>query len=214
MPTPDRTSLADIVAAARQILESEGLPGLTMQAVAQRVGVRAPSLYKRVRNRDDLIRLVTEAAVHDLGEQLSAVAGSGDPGRDLAELAHAFRAFAHAQPAGYHLIFATGPADTRPSLDILTRASAPALRLAAELAGPEHALSAARMFTAWANGFISMELAGAFNLGGDLDEAFAFGIDRLTAALTTLDPPRPSPGTGRAPGTTPPRHGRQPRPAE
>ena len=61
MPTPDRTSLADIVAAARQILESEGLAGLTMQAVAQRVGVRAPSLYKRVRNRDDLIRLVTEA---------------------------------------------------------------------------------------------------------------------------------------------------------
>ena len=46
------------------------------------------------------------------------------------------------------------------------------------------------MFTAWANGFISMELAGAFNLGGDLDEAFAFGIDRLTAALTTLDTPR------------------------
>ncbi|WCN83544.1 TetR/AcrR family transcriptional regulator [Micromonospora sp. LH3U1] len=213
MPTPDRTSLADIVAAARQILESEGLPGLTMQAVAQRVGVRAPSLYKRVRNRDDLIRLVTEATVHDLGEQLT-VAGSGDPGRDLAELAHAFRAFAHAQPAGYHLIFTSGPADTRPSLDILTRATAPALRLAAELAGPEHALSAARMFTAWANGFISMELAGAFNLGGDLDEAFAFGIDRLTAALTTLDPPRPSFDTGRTPGTTPPRHGRQPRPAE
>jgi hypothetical protein len=28
-----------------------------------------------------------------------------------------------------------------------------------------------------------MELAGAFQLGGDLDEAFDFGIDRLAAAL-------------------------------
>ncbi|MET7705744.1 TetR/AcrR family transcriptional regulator [Micromonospora sp. NPDC005413] len=190
MPTPDRTSLADIVTAARHILESQGLPGLTMQAVAERVGVRAPSLYKRVRNRDALIRLVAEANVRDLGERLSAVDGSGDPGRDLGEMARAFRAFAHAHPAGYHLIFANGPEETRPSLDTLTLASAPALRVAADLAGPEHALAAARTFTAWANGFISMELAGAFNLGGDLDEAFEFGISQLTAALTAVEPPR------------------------
>ncbi|RZT77520.1 TetR family transcriptional regulator [Micromonospora violae] len=190
MPTPDRTSLADIVEAARGILESEGLARLTMQAVAERVGVRAPSLYKRVRNRDALIQLVTEAVVHDLGEQLGAVASSGDPGRDLGELARTFRAFAHAQPAGYQLIFANGNIETRPSLDTLSRASAPALRVAADLAGPEHALEAARMFTAWANGFVSMEHAGAFNLGGDLDEAFEFGISRLIAAFRAPEPPR------------------------
>jgi hypothetical protein len=60
---------------------------------------------------------------------------------------------------------------------------APVLRVAAELAGPEHALEAARTVTAWANGFISMELAGAFNLGGDVDRAFEFGISCLTGAL-------------------------------
>ncbi|MGW3602160.1 TetR/AcrR family transcriptional regulator [Micromonospora sp. NPDC005161] len=189
MPTPDRTSLADIIEAARGILESEGLPRLTMQAVAERVGVRAPSLYKRVRNRDALIQLVAEAVVRDMGEQLSAVASSGDPGRDLGELARTFRAFAHAHPAGYQLIFANSRRETRPSLDALTQASAPALRVAAALAGPEHALEAARMFTAWANGFVSMEYAGAFNLGGDLDEAFEFGVSRLTAAFA---PPKPS----------------------
>ncbi|MDG4809051.1 TetR/AcrR family transcriptional regulator [Micromonospora sp. WMMD1120] len=190
MPTPERTSLADIVAAARRILESQGLPGLTMQAVAEQVGVRAPSLYKRVRNRDALIRLVAEASVREMGEQLDAVAGSGDPRRDLRELAHAFRAFAHAHPASYHLIFHNGPAETRPDLDILAAASAPALRVAADLAGPEHALPGARMITAWANGFVSMELAGAFNLGGDLDETFEFGITRLAAALSADTPPR------------------------
>ena len=36
----------------------------------------------------------------------------------------------------------------------------------------------------WAHGFVSMELAGAFRLGGDVDAAFDFGIDRLTDALT------------------------------
>lgn len=184
MPTPDRTSLEDIIGAARDILESEGLARLTMQAVADRVGVRAPSLYKRVRSRGDLIRLVGEATLHDLGERLHAVGSSADARTDLAKLARAFRAFAHARPAGYRLILGWGPETSSLAPDSLARASAPVLRVAAELAGPEHALEAARLVTAWANGFISMELAGAFQLGGDIELAYEYGIARLTDALT------------------------------
>jgi hypothetical protein len=40
------------------------------------------------------------------------------------------------------------------------------------------------MITAWAHGFISMELAAAFNLGGDVDRAFEYGMAHLAAALT------------------------------
>jgi AcrR family transcriptional regulator len=191
MPTPDRTSLEEIVQAGRDILESAGIALLTMQAVAERVGVRAPSLYKRVRSRDDLVGLIAEATVHDLGEQLGAVGTGADPRRRLAELARALRAFAHAQPAGYQLIFAPGPGLARPSLASLARATAPVLQMAADLAGEQHALEAARMFTAWANGFISMELAGVFNLGGDVDRAYEFGIARLTDALGGQPPATP-----------------------
>ena len=34
---------------------------------------------------------------------------------------------------------------------------------------PEHGLEAARTVVAWANGFVGMELAGAFRMGGDVD---------------------------------------------
>jgi AcrR family transcriptional regulator len=183
MPTPDRTSLDEIIQAGRDILETEGITRLTMQAVADRVGVRPPSLYKRVRSRDDLVGLIAEATVRDLGERLGRVGTSADPRRDVAELARAFRAFAHARPAGYQLIFAPGPDIARPSLDSLTRATAPVMRVAANLAGEQHVLEAARTITAWANGFISMELAGAFKLGGDIDRAYEFGIACLTDAL-------------------------------
>ncbi|GGQ73113.1 TetR/AcrR family transcriptional regulator [Couchioplanes azureus] len=184
MPTPERTSLEEIVEAAREILERDGLTRLTMQAVAQRVGVRAPSLYKRVRDRDDLIRLVTEATVRDLGDRLHAVAAGGDPRTRLAELVHALRAFARARPAGYHLVFANAPAPARPEVRALADAAAPVLQVAAELAGPAHAREAARTLTAWAHGFISMELAGAFNLGGDVDRAYEYGIALLAGAFT------------------------------
>jgi hypothetical protein len=63
------------------------------------------------------------------------------------------------------------------------RSSATLLRIVAELAGPQHALPAARTIVAWANGFITMELAGAFRLGGDLEQAWDFGLDRVLTAV-------------------------------
>ena len=75
MPTPDRTSLDEIVRAGRRLLESAGLDGLTMQAVADSVGVRAPSLYKRVRGRAELVALIAEATAHELGDELVPLPG-------------------------------------------------------------------------------------------------------------------------------------------
>ena len=105
MPTPERTSIEQITVAARELLESHGYAGLTMQAVATRVGVRAPSLYKRVRNRDDLVRLVVEATIRELADRLHGVAVTADPRKDLTELVRAFRTFAHARPAAYRRTF-------------------------------------------------------------------------------------------------------------
>jgi AcrR family transcriptional regulator len=183
VPTPARTSLDDIIAAARTILESDGLDGLTMQRVAEAVGVRPPSLYKRVRSRGDLVRLVIEDVARELGEVSGAAIGSGDARRDLGALAHAVRGFAHAQPQAYGLLFAAVPDAWRPQLTTLAPASEAVLSTAMGLAGPDLALEAARTIVSWAHGFVSMELAGGFQLGGDVDEAFAFGIDRLAAAL-------------------------------
>ncbi|KQZ07381.1 hypothetical protein ASD23_15985 [Agromyces sp. Root1464] len=208
MPTPERTSLDAIVAAGRDILEAEGLGGLTMQAVAERVGVRAPSLYKRVRNRSDLVRLIAASAVAELGRRLDAetvpVAGgvrsreatgatdasastdaSTSTSAEIAEvarLARVVRRFAHEQPASYRLVFSPGE-ESGLEVETLREASAPLLAVASRLAGPDHALDAARTLTAWITGFVSMELSGAFRLGGDVDRAFEFGVDRIAAAL-------------------------------
>jgi hypothetical protein len=63
------------------------------------------------------------------------------------------------------------------------RSSAALLRVVAEVADPAQALPAARTIVAWANGFIAMELAGAFRLGGDVEQAWDFGLDRILAAI-------------------------------
>jgi AcrR family transcriptional regulator len=172
MPTPDRTSLTEIVDAGRELIEAGGSARLTMQAVAERVGVRPPSLYKRVRDRDALLLLVAQATVDALARRLEASDGT------LSGLAHAYRGFAHERPEGFRLMFTVDGA-----AESLGRVSAPVMRLAQDLVGADAALDAARLITAWATGFVDMELAGAFRLGGDVDRAFEFGLERLELGL-------------------------------
>lgn len=185
MPTPSRTSLERIVSAAGTILEASGIDSLTMQAVADAVGVRAPSLYRHVHNRSDLIRQVANRALGELADTLDAAASSGDPRRDLVALAGAYRAFARSRPETYRLLFRRPPADQGIDPALNVRASEAIMRIAGELAGREHALEAARTAVAWAHGFVSMELADAFRLGGDVEAAYAYGTERLAVALAS-----------------------------
>ena len=182
MPAHSQTSTAAIVAAGRRLVEERGMDALTMRDVADAVGVRAPSLYKRVRNRSDLFRLILEDVADELTAVLDAAAGSGDPVADLRSMAAAYRGFAHQNPVTYTLLMFSPhaiPGATARSV----RSSATFLRTIADVAGQAHALPAARMMVAWAHGFITMELAGAFRLGGDVEQAWDFGLDRILTAV-------------------------------
>jgi AcrR family transcriptional regulator len=177
-PAPARTSTDAIVAAARRILESGGLPAVTMRDVADAVGVKGPSLYKRVPDRAALLRAISESVIDDLGRAMSRATESDDPRADLRAAAIAFRAFVLRNPNGYRLLF-TDLGDANPDASTLAALGEPVVNATTRLAGPSEALEGARTFVAWAHGFVSMELAGAFRLGGDLDAAYAFGIEAI-----------------------------------
>ncbi|MDN4477382.1 WHG domain-containing protein [Demequina sp. SYSU T00039] len=183
MPAPSRTSVERIVAAGRSVLSDAGMEGLTMQRVASEVGVRPPSLYKHVANRADLVRLVVADIARETRELLAAAAGEGDAADDARAMALALRGFAHRDRHAFEAMFS--PAADAATIDsaVYATAAEPILEVAARLAGADHALDAARTVTAWAAGFLTMELAGAFHLGGDLDRAYDYGIDALIAAL-------------------------------
>jgi AcrR family transcriptional regulator len=186
MPTPARTSIDAIVTAGRVILDSDGLDAVTMQRVAGAVGVRAPSLYKRVRDRDALVRLIAADVLADLAARVRAASTGNDPAADLRAIAHAFRGWAREHPGGYALVFSRLPEASQPvaDADALTGTFGPLFRAVAALAGPEEVLEASRLVVAWASGFVGMELAGAFRMGGDVDVAFSYGVDHVVAAIS------------------------------
>ncbi len=110
-----------------------------------------------------------------------------------------YRAFAWAEPRAFELLSMNLPPDWRASVEDTARATAPVLTLAERLVGQEQALEAARLITAFANGFIAMELAGAFRLGGDVDGSYRYGLDAIIGALARDASPSVA---GDAPGST------------
>src|SRR2546423_13079514 len=86
----------EVARAALELLEEEGPEGLSMRRLAERLGIRAPSIYKHLPDKQAL-----EAAIISAGFELQADAfeaameGAEHP---LDALARAYRQFAHEPP--------------------------------------------------------------------------------------------------------------------
>jgi AcrR family transcriptional regulator len=158
----------EIVGAALELLEEEGADGLSMRRIAGRLGIRAPSIYKHLPDKQAL-----EAAIISVGFELqadefeAALEGAPDP---LAALAGVYRAFALAHPHLYRLM-----TERELQRDLLTPGiEARAGRTIYEAVGRDTDL--ARAAWAFAHGMTILELDRRFPPGADLDAAWARGI--------------------------------------
>jgi AcrR family transcriptional regulator len=175
---------AAVVAAGAVLADEVGLAGLTMGLLAERVGVRTPSLYKHVDSLDALRRGIAIQAKRELGDCL-ARAAAGRSGPDaLHAFAAAYRRWVLDHPGRYAAtIRAPGPGDeedrqasddtVRILLDILAGSGVP----------DAHAIDAARAFRSAMHGFVSLESAGGFGLPQDVDHSYRFLIETLILGL-------------------------------
>jgi AcrR family transcriptional regulator len=192
MPSPAKTTDAAVVTAARKLLEMHGRRGFSMRDVARLVGVWAPSLYGRFKHRSELIGAVELQLWSELAGALAAAPRSSDPKIMLARQAEAYRRFAKQNPRGYTLIYDAEAERTEAGRGARAAALAVSLPAFAALVGDAQAFAAARVLTPFLHGFVSMELAGAFRLGPDLDRAFTGGVATILAGLASQRPGRRS----------------------
>ncbi|MDD9205030.1 TetR/AcrR family transcriptional regulator, partial [Georgenia sp. 10Sc9-8] len=94
--TPDR-----VAELGCQVADEVGWDSLTLAAVAQRVGVRLPSLYKHVANVEDLRTRVAVRTVTDLRQEVERRCHGLSGRAALGALAHAYRGFARSNPGRY-----------------------------------------------------------------------------------------------------------------
>ncbi|MFD9908294.1 TetR/AcrR family transcriptional regulator [Streptomyces sp. NPDC059063] len=159
----------EIAAAARALLEEAGPEALTMRSLADRLGIKAPSLYKHF---PDKFAVEVELVAQQLAESAAAceAAEAREPG-SLAALTDAYRAYALDHPHLYRL--ATERPLPRHALPpgLEDRAAAPLLRVC----GGDVEL--ARAIWAFAHGMVILEIHGRFPEGVDLAAAWKTGVD-------------------------------------
>ena len=73
MPYPAQVNPQTILEAALELLESEGETALSMRRLAEKLGVKAPSLYRHYADKEALERAMSEQAAVLLREQLEQV---------------------------------------------------------------------------------------------------------------------------------------------
>ena len=157
----------EIVDAARELLEAEGPEGLSMRRIADRIGIRAPSIYKHLPDKQALEAALMSAAFEELaGHYEAAVAGADDA---LAAIARAYRDQARRHPHLYRLMTENPLARERLVPGVEERAAAPIVEAVGDPDG-------ARAMWAFAHGMTILELNGRFPPGADLDAAWAKGI--------------------------------------
>ena len=157
----------EVVAAARRLLEDEGPEALTVRRLAERLGIKAPSLYKHLPDKTALEAAIIATGLEEAAAAFeAAVDGAPDP---LPALAAAYRDFALAHPHLYRLMH-DGPlprARLPPGLE--DRAAAPLLRVTGSRAR-------ARALWAFAHGMVLLELDQRFPPDADLDAAWRAGV--------------------------------------
>src|SRR3984893_12519749 len=76
----------DVVAAAIDIVDREGVDGLTIRRVAEACGLSPMGLYRHVRDKDDLLDRVVDAVVGPGLQDLQDLQASGPWDRQVADL--------------------------------------------------------------------------------------------------------------------------------
>ena len=100
-PDPLSPRAREIVAVARELLERDGPDGLSMRRIADRLGIRAPSLYKHVPDKQALEAGIVSAGFEEAAERFeAALRGAREP---LTAVGREYRAFAREHPHLYGL---------------------------------------------------------------------------------------------------------------
>ncbi|MET7457314.1 WHG domain-containing protein [Streptomyces sp. NPDC005574] len=194
---------ATVVSAGAKLADEVGFDGLTMGLLAERVGVKTPSLYKHVASLEALQHGIANQAKRELTDAIarSAVGKSGPDA--VRACADTWRRWVLDHPGRYA---ATVRAPTADDDEEDRRVANEGLQVLYDvLAGFElrqtRRIDAARVLRSALHGFATLESAGGFGLPRDVDRSFGFLVDTLIAGLQADLPTLPEDEHGDEPLT-------------
>ena len=179
-----------VTEAGAALVDEIGFENLSMGLLAERLGVKTPSLYKHIASQADLAHRIAVLATTELADAIRD-ATQGRAGTDaLAAGAHAMRAYVLEHPGRYaagNAARPTGPDD--PMVPAVGRVLASwAAMLHGYRLDPGQEIHALRMLRSMLHGFATLEAAGSFQIDADVDDSFTWMIGFIDQGLKARGP--------------------------
>jgi AcrR family transcriptional regulator len=173
-----------VVEAAAIMADEVGLNSLTLSALAERLGVKQPSLYKHLDSLAGLHRSVSMLAKRELGEAISRAAVGRSGAEAIFAMSHAYRNWAVLHPGRYDVSqIPAAPGDVEDQKTMMTSIQVIADVLSAYNLDGDDSIDAIRAFRSIIHGFVSLETTGGFALKADIDRSFDRLVHGFTVAL-------------------------------
>jgi len=180
-----RLTPASVTEAGAALVDEVGFDQLSMGLLAERLGIKTPSLYKHVAGQADLAHRIGVLAMIEFGDAIRD-ATQGRAGSDaLAAGAQAMRKYVLEHPGRYAAGNAArpiGPDDPLIQADERVRTSWSAMLRGYRL-DPAMEIHAMRMLRSLLHGFTTLETAGSFQIDASVDESFDWMITFIDQGL-------------------------------
>jgi len=94
-----------ILDAAQDIIEAQGIAGLSAREIARRIGYSPGTIYNMFENLDDVVLHIEARVLDALDQRLANLLHDGDASTRVTRLALAYLAFTHEKPKLWNLLF-------------------------------------------------------------------------------------------------------------
>jgi AcrR family transcriptional regulator len=179
-----------VVEAAAAMADEVGFGSLTLAALAERLGVKQPSLYKHIDSLAGLHRSVSILAKRELGEAISRAAVGRSGADAIFAMSNAYRNWAILHPGRYELSqTAAAPGDVEVETTMMVAIQIIADVLTAYQLEGDDSIDAIRAFRSILHGFVSLETSGGFAFKADVNRSFDRLIQGFTVALNQWTEP-------------------------
>jgi AcrR family transcriptional regulator len=169
-----------VVEAAERLIDEPDANPLTLAALAGRLGVKQPSLYKHIGGMDDLCRSIAVRAKLELADVMARAAVGKAGGDAIMSMSLSYRKWAATHPGRYAATVrapVAGDAEDEAASFEITKVAFEIMS-GLGLQGDD-AVDAIRALRAVLHGFVTLEAQGGFALPADIDRSF----DRLLAGV-------------------------------
>jgi AcrR family transcriptional regulator len=187
MPPKARLNKSIVVNAAADLVNTEGLAGLSLNRLADKLGVQTPSLYNHIDGLPGLQRELSLLNARRLGDILEkAAVGKAGP-EAVRQVAQAYRSYIKDNPGVY--MTSLRASGTQPQVDeALKKAEERIVEIGLAVVASfglyeEAGLHAVRGLRSVVHGFATLEIAGGFGLPLDCDESFRRLVEMLINSL-------------------------------